>query len=72
MRSVRLGNMSWLSYRAFVVSVLLMATTTYSQVAASGFTGEAIAWWLLTIFVGGIFWGAIITWGMKRLGQKDK
>jgi hypothetical protein len=48
-----------------------MAASTYSHVAASGFSIESIVFWILTALIGGIFWGVIITWGMKKLGQKD-
>lgn len=53
----RLPSIPWLSYRAFIVSALAVGALAYREVAASGFSTEAVVFWIVTALVGGIFWG---------------
>ena len=64
--------MSWLSYRAFLVCLLATAAATYRDVTTSNFSIHALVFWVTTSVMGGVFWGSIITWGMKKFGQKDR
>lgn len=53
--------MSWLNYRAFVASALACAATALPSLQEGDWLSL-----IFTVVFGGIFWGAIITWAMKR------
>lgn len=57
---------TWLSFPAFVVLTLLTALLLYPQAEQLDFSTEAIAELVVGSIVGGLFWGAVATWFVRR------
>ena len=53
-------KLSWLDWRAFTASALAVAGTYLNDLKT-----DPLAFAFAVVF-GGLFWGAIITWAMKR------
>ncbi len=60
----------WLSAWAFAVAALLTAISRYGWVADTGFSTEGVVYRIATAAVGGVVWGAVITWVVKKSREK--
>ena len=62
---------SWLSPRAFLVAFLLSASLEYEPAERTAFSIEGIVGWIVAAVVGGVFGGALFTWAIKKIVNKQ-